>query len=83
MISIDHDHRPDGPRRFPVWPAPLGNRTGQASSVTRPPMEIEAIYGALLRLARMAGVETPALDLFVTLARLRAEEAGLVRVDPL
>jgi 2-dehydropantoate 2-reductase len=46
-------------------------------------MEMEATYVALLRLARLAGVKTPALDLAITLARLRAEEAGLARIEPL
>ena len=42
------------------------------------PMEIEAIFGIILKLARMVDVETPTLDLMVTLARLRAESAGLL-----
>ena len=41
------------------------------------PMEIDAIYGAPLEMARMAGVATPTLDLLTALARVRAREAGL------
>jgi 2-dehydropantoate 2-reductase len=41
------------------------------------PMEIDALFMAPLELARMAGVPTPTLDLVVTLARIRAREAGL------
>lgn len=41
-------------------------------------MEIEATYGVVLRLAEMVHVATPTLDLMVTLARLRAEAAGLL-----
>ena len=46
------------------------------------PMEIEAIYGAPLDLARMHGVDTPLLDLLVAMARLRAQEAGLYTPVP-
>ncbi len=41
------------------------------------PMEIDALFGVPLELARLAGVETPTLDLLVTLVKLRAEAAGL------
>lgn len=41
-------------------------------------MEIEATYGIVLKLAGMVQVETPTLDLMVTLARLRADAAGLL-----
>lgn len=41
------------------------------------PMEVEAIFAAPLDLARLVGVPTPTLDLLVTLAKLRAREAGL------
>ncbi len=41
-------------------------------------MEIESTYGIILRLAEMVQVDTPMLDLMVTLARLRAETAGLL-----
>lgn len=40
-------------------------------------MEIEAIFGVPLDLARMQGVPTPTLDLLVALARVRARAAGL------
>ncbi|WP_439598274.1 ketopantoate reductase family protein [Falsiroseomonas sp.] len=43
------------------------------------PMEIEAMLQAPLRLARLAGVATPALDLSVALATAAAEAAGLHR----
>lgn len=45
-------------------------------------MEIEATYGIVLRLAEMVLVETPALDLMVALARLRADAAGLLGAVP-
>ncbi len=41
------------------------------------PMEVTTIFDAPLTLARLAGVETPTLDLMVALARLRARAAGL------
>jgi 2-dehydropantoate 2-reductase len=41
------------------------------------PMEVATIFDAPLKLARLAGVETPTLDLIVALARLRAKAAGL------
>ena len=41
------------------------------------PMEIDAIYGAPLEMARLAGVATPTLDLLAALTRVRAREAGL------
>ena len=41
------------------------------------PMEIETLYAVPLALARQAGVETPTLDLMVTLAAQRAAAAGL------
>jgi 2-dehydropantoate 2-reductase len=40
-------------------------------------MEIDAICGAPLEMARAAGVPTPTLDLLVALARVRARSAGL------
>lgn len=43
------------------------------------PMEVEAQLLAPLRLARLAGVETPTLDLMVALAKSAAEAAGLHR----
>ena len=41
-------------------------------------MEVEAIYGTTLTLARMAGVKTPNLELWTALVTLRAREAGLI-----
>jgi len=41
------------------------------------PMEVATLYDAPLRLARLAGVPTPTLDLLVALTRLRAKSAGL------
>jgi 2-dehydropantoate 2-reductase len=43
------------------------------------PMEVASIYEAPLALARLAGVATPTLDLFVALAAIRARAAGLYR----
>jgi 2-dehydropantoate 2-reductase len=40
------------------------------------PMEIETILTTPLRLARMAGVATPVMDLIFALARLRAQTAA-------
>ncbi len=40
-------------------------------------MEVLTLFDAPLALARIAGVETPTLDLIVALARLRAQAAGL------
>jgi len=41
------------------------------------PMEIEALYGVPLDLARLGGVPTPLLDILVAMVRVRAREAGL------
>ena len=41
------------------------------------PMEIEALYGVPLELARMHGVETPVLDMLAGMVRARARQAGL------
>ena len=41
------------------------------------PMEIDGIFDAPLALARIAGVETPTLDLLVALCKLRARASGL------
>lgn len=41
------------------------------------PMEVDAQFTVPLTLARMAGVATPMLDLLVSLAKARAETAGL------
>jgi len=41
------------------------------------PMEIDGIFDAPLALARIAGVETPSLDLLVALCKLRARASGL------
>ena len=43
------------------------------------PMEIDGMIDAPLALARMAGVETPVLDMLVALAKLRSESAGLYK----
>ena len=43
------------------------------------PMEIDTLFRAPLRLAREAGVATPALDLVVTLAVQAARAAGVYR----
>ena len=41
------------------------------------PMEIDAVFDAPLRLARLVGVATPTLDLLVALMKIRARVAGL------
>jgi 2-dehydropantoate 2-reductase len=41
------------------------------------PMEIEAIFGMAVEMARLADVATPTLDLLVALCRVRARTAGL------
>jgi 2-dehydropantoate 2-reductase len=43
------------------------------------PMEIEALYGVPLEMARMAGVPTPALDVLVALIKVKARARGLWR----
>lgn len=42
-------------------------------------MEVDAIYTIPLEMARIANVETPTLDLLVTLLKLRAAAAGLYK----
>lgn len=41
------------------------------------PMEVDAIAGSVVELARLLGVETPTVDLIYALLRQRAREAGL------
>jgi 2-dehydropantoate 2-reductase len=43
------------------------------------PMEIDGMFDAPLTLARIAGVETPTLNLLVALCKLRAQASGLYR----
>jgi 2-dehydropantoate 2-reductase len=43
------------------------------------PMEIEALYGVPLQLARLAGVPTPLLDILVGLIKVKAQARGLYR----
>jgi 2-dehydropantoate 2-reductase len=43
------------------------------------PMEIEALYGVPLEMARMAGAPTPTLDVLVSLIKLKAQARGLYR----
>jgi len=43
------------------------------------PMEIDGMFDAPLVLARIAGVETPTLDLLVALCKLRGQASGLYR----
>lgn len=40
-------------------------------------MEVDAIFGMAVEMARIANVPTPTLDLFVALAKVRARRAGL------
>jgi 2-dehydropantoate 2-reductase len=44
------------------------------------PMEIEALYGVPLEMARMANVPTPMLDVLVSLIKIKAQARGLYRV---
>ena len=41
------------------------------------PMEIDALYGVTLDLARTHGMATPTLELLVAMVRARARQAGL------
>jgi 2-dehydropantoate 2-reductase len=43
---------------------------------TKRPMEIDAVVGAVVEVARMAGVATPVIDAVLALVRRRAREAG-------
>jgi 2-dehydropantoate 2-reductase len=43
------------------------------------PMEIEALYGVPLEMARMANVPTPLLDILVALIKVKARAKGLYR----
>jgi 2-dehydropantoate 2-reductase len=43
------------------------------------PMEIEALYGVPLEMARMTGVPTPVLDVLVSLIKVKARARGLWR----
>lgn len=43
------------------------------------PMEVDGMFDAPLHLARLAGVSVPTLELLVSLAKLRAQAAGLYR----
>jgi 2-dehydropantoate 2-reductase len=45
------------------------------------PMEIEALYGVPLQMARMAGVPTPMLDVLVALIKVKARARGLYRAS--
>lgn len=44
------------------------------------PMDINGRNGATLELARRGRVATPALDLLLALAKLRARAAGSIRI---
>jgi 2-dehydropantoate 2-reductase len=46
------------------------------------PMEIEALYGVPLEMARLAGVATPMLDILVGLIKVKARARGLYRPAP-
>ena len=45
------------------------------------PMEIEALYGVPLEMARMTGVPTPMLDVLVGLIKVKARARGLYRTS--
>ena len=71
----------------PIKPDPAGQVAGGLSSVhvssivqdllLGRPMEIDAVFRTPLELARLAGVETPLLDVLISLAVVRARAAGL------
>jgi 2-dehydropantoate 2-reductase len=46
------------------------------------PMEIEALYGVPLEMARMAGVPTPMLDILAALIKVKARARGLYQSPP-
>ena len=55
-----------------------GHRTSLLQDLERGrPMEVDAIAGSVVELARLLGVETPTIDLIYALLRQRAREAGL------
>jgi 2-dehydropantoate 2-reductase len=69
-------------RPNPDGQSAAGQKSGHLQSILQDllagrPMEVDAIYGAPLELARLAGVATPTLDLLVALVRVRARAAGL------
>jgi 2-dehydropantoate 2-reductase len=69
--DTDHEKRLAGVRNLPHRPSIL-----QDLELGRP-MEIDAIQAVTLELARLAGVDTPTLDLLVALVKVRARQAGL------
>jgi 2-dehydropantoate 2-reductase len=69
--DLDHEKRLASVRNLPHHPSIL-----QDLELGRP-MEIDAIQGATLDLARLVGVPTPTLDLLVALVKVRARQAGL------
>lgn len=55
-----------------------GHRTSMLQDLERGrPMEVDGIAGAIVELGRLAGVETPTVDLVYALLRSRTREAGL------
>ncbi|MGE4241905.1 ketopantoate reductase family protein [Ramlibacter sp.] len=70
-VHLDADKALEGARRS-------GHRPSMAQDFSaRRPIELDAICTVPLEFARLHGVPTPMLDLFVELARLRAVEDGL------
>jgi 2-dehydropantoate 2-reductase len=77
--AMDCEPRYD-PDRIIAGAAVLAHKPSIVQDLERGrPMEIDALFVAPLELARMAGVSTPTLDLVVTLAKIRARQAGLYR----
>ena len=69
--SPDHDRRVAGQSAMDHKPSIL-----QDLELGRP-MEIDGLFDGPVTLARMAGIETPLLDLLVALCKLKARSAGL------
>lgn len=69
--TTDHERRIKGHKSMDHKPSIL-----QDLELGRP-MEVDGMFDAPLALARLAGVETPTLELLVALAKLRARSAGL------
>lgn len=70
------------PLPLPQQLAKPGGGTDHVPSITQDlqlgrPMEVEAMFGAPLDLARMKGVATPLLEMMVALVKVRARGAGL------
>ena len=68
--------------RDPEAPIRISRASGHKASALQDleagrKMEVDAMFGVPLQFARMAGVATPTLDLFVAMLKTRAQVAGL------